>query len=261
MHDSCRKQHEVTAVSGGAGLLTRLHCQQLPPYAFCLDAVISHARPLQQEACHFPYRCRQHSVLTTQTEQRSSIAPRGPFFDWQCHSCRQHLCPEVAEGAPAGWQAPGSHATCPEDVFGLSSPAAGDISAQGIQGVSQLDSMPSLASGMGQRGSLDIDPAIAERYRQSRLQATPIPEESTDLTFSSGMQPRAGEGTQRAAAAGNPSSCHSKPCGLSLSKTAFKRTCGPAHLPFTAVTPAMRHHLAMLICILETSCSSILMRL
>ena len=62
--------------------------------------------------------------------------------------------------------------------------------------MSQLDSMPSLASGMGQRGSLDIDPAMAERYRQSRLQAAaaPIPEESTDLTFSSGMQLKTGEG-------------------------------------------------------------------
>ena len=67
----------------------------------------------------------------------------------------------------------------------------------------QLDSMPSLASGMGQRGSLDIDPAMAERYRQSRLQAAPIPEESADLTFSSGMQLKAGEGPQHVAAGGS----------------------------------------------------------
>ena len=99
-------------------------------------------------------------------------------------------------------------------------PAAGDISAQGLPGVFQLDSMPSLASGMGQRGSLDIDPAMAERYRQSRLQAAPIPEESAELTFSSGMQLKAGEETQRAAAGGSQSSCHSRPLNWSASKTA-----------------------------------------
>lgn len=102
------------------------------------------------------------------------------------------------------------------------SPAAGDMPAQAAPGASQLDRMPSLASGMGQRGSLDMDPAVAERYRQSQLQAAaaPIPEESTDLTFSSGMQLKAGEGTQRAAAGGRLSSCHSRPCCLSASKTA-----------------------------------------